>query len=445
MELLVVGLNHRTAAVELRERLAVDESDRHEVIRTLHAHPAIDEVLLVSTCNRVEVVAVPCAQSPDGVAEDAIVDLLAKRGGVGGERISEALYRYRDREAFVHLLRTASSLDSLVVGEPQILGQVKEAYDAAVGLGTVSGTLNPLMQQVFHVAKRIRTDSGVGQAAVSVGSVAAELAQHIFSGLEKSDVALLGAGEMAEQAATKLAASGARSVTVLNRSLERAESLAGAHGWRARPFSELEATLAGVDVLISSTGAREPIVDARMVRSALARRRYRPLFLVDIAVPRDIHASVAALERVYLYNIDDLEDVIARNRDRRAREAAQAEAWVLEEASRFEAEQRGRRAVPVIREMRERLLAIAHSEAARASRHFTPEQQKAVERMAAGIANKMLHTPVCALKEAAREDDGDHAIAWAVRFFGLGTDLGLGTEEAGCGDPETEREDDHAR
>jgi len=439
MELLVIGLNHRTAAVSVRERVAVPSDELPGVLAALHAAPAIREVMLLSTCNRMEVVCVPRGTDRREAVERTIEGFLAARGEVSREALAPVLYRHWGRDAALHLMRTAASLDSLVVGEPQILGQVKDAFEAACAAGTVGSTLHLVLQRVFSVAKRVRTESGIGRSAVSVGSMAAELAQSIFGDLKKSDVALVGAGEMAEQAADKLQAAGARSVTVLNRSLERAERLADTKGWRARALAELPQFLESADVVISSTAARDHVITVEMVRAALGRRRYRPLFIVDIALPRDVAPEVAELERVYLYNIDDLDQVIAENREKRQQEAERAEAHVREEVEKFEAEVRGQRVKPVIMALRAKYLEIALAEVERTIKRLPSlgdQDQEALRRTATAIVNKFLHEPLSTLKESARGEDADRAVDWALRMFALDLDPGalLGDAPAGDGD-----------
>jgi glutamyl-tRNA reductase len=427
MELLVLGLNHRTAAVSVRERVAVPGDELPGVLEALHAAPVIREVMLLSTCNRMEVVCVPRGTDRRDAVERTLEGFLAARGEVSREALGPALYRHWGRDAALHLMRTAASLDSLVVGEPQILGQVKDAFEAACAAGTVGSTLHLVLQRVFAVAKRVRTESGIGRSAVSVGSMAAELAQSIFGDLRKSDVALVGAGEMAEQAADKLQSAGARSVTVLNRSLERAERLADTKGWRARALSDLPRFLETADVVISSTAARDHVITAAMVRGALGKRRYRPLFIVDIALPRDVAPEVGNLERVYLYNIDDLDQVIAENRERRQQEADRAEAYVREEVERFAAEIRGQRVKPVIMALRTKYLDIALAEVERTIKRLPTlgeQDQEALRRTAMAIVNKFLHEPLSALKESARGEDADRAVDWALRMFALELDPG---------------------
>ncbi len=423
MELLLIGLNHKTAPVELRERVSAIHNG--ELLGEVLSWPEVEEALLLSTCNRFEILMAVAGDTAPTTLESGCAALLALKSGVEVERLNGALYRHWDREARFHLMRTAASLDSLVLGEPQILGQVKRAYDQARGVGAVGKRLNRTMQQVLRAAKRARRECEMGRAAVSVGSIAAALAQQIFSDLRRSDVALIGAGKMIAQAAGKLESAGARSITVVNRSVERARELARPRGWEVCPLAELPEILAATDIVISSTASPERLVTVEMVRAAQQRRRYRPLFIVDIAVPRDVAPEVGALERVYLYNIDDLSSVSAENQRNREQAAASAARCLDQEARRFARQERVEPLGPVIRALRESFLEVADNELKRTERrlkHLSADDREALRRMSKALVGKLLHTPVQQLKAAAQEQHGSEAAEWLRRLFLLSLD-----------------------
>src|SRR5438034_929128 len=310
MPLFVAGLSHRNAPVELREQLAVDEDKLRELLRDAVASGAVREVLVLSTCNRVEVYAV--ADVP-GEARGALFRRRCRHRGIETAPVEALLYTHADAEAVRHAFRVASSLDSMMIGEPQILGQVKDAFALAQSCQTVGPTLHTLFTQAFAVAKRVRTETEIGRHAVSVSFAAVELARKIFAGLSGKAVLVVGAGEMSELAARHLVEQGAFPIYVTNRTLARAQELARALAGTAVPFDELPTALASVDIVITSTGAPEPVISREMVERATHGRRNRPLFFIDIAVPRDVEASAGTLADVYCYDIDDLKQVVDAN------------------------------------------------------------------------------------------------------------------------------------
>src|SRR5881296_1349334 len=328
MALFVSGLSHRNAPVELREQLAVDEDKLRELLRDIAAAGVVREVIILSTCNRVEVYAV--ADVP-GEARATTFRRLCRHRGVEPSSVEAALYTYTEGDAVRHAFRVASSLDSMVIGEPQVLGQVKDAFALAQSSETVGPALHRLFTQAFAVAKKVRAETEIARHAVSVSFAAVELAKKIFGGLEGRAVLLVGAGEMGELAARHLVEQGAFPIYVASRTWSRAQHLARALAGTAVPFADLEATMATVDIVVTSAGAPEPIIRRDAVQRVMQLRRSRPLFFVDIAVPRDVEAGVNELENVFRYDIDDLKQVVDANLREREREAQRAEAMIRNE------------------------------------------------------------------------------------------------------------------
>jgi glutamyl-tRNA reductase len=332
MNLLLVGVNHKTAPVALREMLASLIPDVAEAYQSLKACPAFKELLLYSTCNRVEMLCV--TEDPPG-AEAAVKGFFSRHPEVPQGALEESFYVQQDRDAVHHLFRVASSLDSMVVGEPQILGQMKAAYRQATEHNATGAILNRLLHKSFSVAKRVRRETGIGDHAVSVSYAAITLGRKIFGTLEGKSVILLGAGEMAESALEHLRGQGVARITVANRTLERGLALAERFGGEAVSLEELEAQLLAADILISSTGSPQYLLTRDQVKAAMRRRKQRPLFLIDIAVPRDLDPSINDLDNVYLYNIDDLKEVVEFNWQQRRQEALKAERLVGAETLKF--------------------------------------------------------------------------------------------------------------
>ncbi|MBI3184795.1 MAG: glutamyl-tRNA reductase [Myxococcales bacterium] len=415
MELLLVGLSHKSAPLAVRERLALSEPRQEELLKQLTA--LLPEAMLLSTCNRVELYfAAPSAEQAREVA-------MGKIAEVGGPEALEHLYERRGDDALLHLFRVSASLDSMVIGEPQILGQVKDAFELARKAGCAHGALARACGAAFVSAKRVRSETGVGRAPVSMASAAVELAKKLFGGLEGRSVLVVGAGEMAELAARHLSASGATDLVVANRTYSRAEELAAAVGGKARPFEELFSLLVPADVVICSTASPTPIFTKQNVAAQLKPRRFRPLFMVDLAVPRDIAPDVHDLDGVYAYDVDDIQQNVAENAAARAAEAARAEAIVAEELSRFVRARAIRDGVPVIGKLRARARQIALSEVERtlsilAVENLSERSKKSLEAMAIAIINKLLHQPTAKLREVGPEDDDRLADATA-ELFGL--------------------------
>lgn len=436
MTYAVLGVNHRTAPVEVRERLAIPESRLADAVRLLLQMPGVAECLILSTCNRVELL----ARLQDGNAD--LREFLRQWGNVSLSRFHPHLYEYRDAEAVRHLFRVASSLDSMVVGEPQILGQVKDAYTAARAVGALHSHLDLLVTRAFSVAKRVRTETAVGTSSVSIASVAVELAKKIFGSLEGKTVYLVGAGKMSELAARHLRAHGAGSVFVANRTYERAVALAEKFGGRAMLFEQLYETAADADIVITSTGSPVPIFRRVHAEGFLQKRKNRPMFFIDIAVPRDVDDAVNEVDGVFVYDIDDLQSVVAGHASARSAEAAKAEAIVDEEVRRFQERMSTLDVVPTIVSLQDHLEEIRQAEIEKVRGRLgrlTQEQELAVEAMTRGIVNKVLHTPITALKSAARGDkeragEAGTLIELVRRIFNLRAERAAASGEEKAGD-----------
>jgi glutamyl-tRNA reductase len=401
--LVLVGLSHHTAPIAVREKVAVPEGALDSALEDVSRVAPLDEVLVVSTCNRVEVYGSTTAEP--AAAARAVRDFLSSRDPT----VDAHLYEHHDVEALRHLFRVCSSLDSMVVGEPQILGQVKDAYGAADRSGKLKTVLGRAARRGFQVAKRVRTETAIGRAAVSMSYAAVELGKKILGSLEGRTVLLVGAGKMSTLAARHLASAGCSKILVTNRSPQRAETLAAEIGGIPRPWSELATLLAEADVCICSTAAPHPVITAELVLGARKVRKHRPLFFVDLAVPRDVAQDVNQLDDVYVYDVDDLDQVVGENRHTREDEAAKAEAIVAAEAQAFLVAARNE-AGPILRELRVRGEEIARAEAertlAKLGASLADAQRRSVEAMARAIVNKILHAPTARIRAAAEADDG---------------------------------------
>jgi glutamyl-tRNA reductase len=420
MALFVAGLSHRNAPVELREQLAVDDDKLRELLRDVAATGVVREALILSTCNRVEVYAI--ADVP-GEARTATFRQLCRHRGVEPASVETVLYTHADGEAVRHAFRVASSLDSMMIGEPQILGQVKNAFALAQSCETVGPALHTLFTQAFTVAKKVRTETEIARHAVSVSFAAVELAKKIFAGLDGKAVLLIGAGKMSELAARHLIEQGAFPLYVANRTWARAQELARALAGTAVPFDELATALATVDIVITSTGAPEPVIRRGFVQPLVHSRRGRPLFFIDIAVPRDVEDSVNTLDGVYCYDIDDLKQVVDANIRERLREAHRAEALVEREVAKFLARLGDVEVIPTIVSLRERLEIIRSGEVKRTLARLpgaTPETREAIEALSAAIVNKILHAPITKLRESSRAGSPRSWLELVHELFGLG-------------------------
>jgi glutamyl-tRNA reductase len=417
-----IGMNHETAPIELRECIAREPEHVALALTSMRELPYIKEGLFLSTCNRVEAL---CATEDLGAARKWIVTMLSRIGGLPEERFSTNLYAFEDMAAVRHIYRVASSLDSMVVGEPQILGQIKDAYFQATREKTSGVILNRLMHRAFHVAKRVRTETGISDAAVSVSFAAVELAKKIFRDLSGREVLLIGAGEMAELAARHLVTQGVERVRVANRTFRRAVEVAEAFQGTPVSYEEIEEQLLEVDIVICSTAARDYVMRFEQVKGVLRKRRNRPLFFIDIAVPRDVEPKVNKLDNVYVYDIDDLKGIIDRNKAKRHQEAVKAERIVEEEVLKFEKWMQTLDVVPTIISLKDKAEGIRLAELKRSLSSLgglTATQKRGIENLTASIAEKIINDPILALKRKADRTNRDIYLDIARKLFNLDQD-----------------------
>jgi len=419
MHIVVVGLSHHTAPVEIRERLAFAPTAMEKPLRQMLELPAIAEALIVSTCNRVELYA--ATKDPD-TATATLRRFLADYHAVPLEEIEQHLYDHQGEAVIRHLFRVASSLDSMIIGEPQILGQIKTAYGYAMEFKTAGLILNRFLHKAFSVAKRVRTETGIASSAVSVSFAAVELARKIFDRLDDKAVMIIGAGEMCELAARHFVSNGVTRVLVTNRTFERAEKLAAEFQGRAVPFEQFTDHLATVDIILTSTGAPTFILGQKQMEDILRRRKNRPMFLIDIAVPRDVDPKVNQLDNIYLYDVDDLQGVVQANLKERQKEAHRAEAIVGEEIGQFHLWLANLEVKPTIVALRKRFEEICAQELAKTfSNHkdLTDQQRQGIETMANAIVNKVLHRPIAVLKRTQNESSGEDYVDALRQLFDL--------------------------
>ncbi len=416
MHLLALGVNHHTAPVEIREKVAFAPEKLAQALGEVTGHGAAHEAAILSTCNRTEVY---CNLEPTN--DMRLIEWFCDHHRLQRDALQPYLYRHPDQDAVKHAFRVAAGLDSMILGEPQILGQMKDAFAEAHKAGTTGKILNRLFQQTFAVAKQVRTDTAIGASAVSVASAAVVLAKQIFDSLAQQTVLLIGAGDMIELCARHLKEQGVGHMIVANRTLERAELLAEPYGAEAISLAEIGQRLADADIVISSTASQLPILGKGAVERALKTRKHRPMFMVDIAVPRDIEAEVAELGDVYLYTIDDLQGVVQENRQSREAAAREAEKIIDVQVLNFMHWIRGLDAVPTIRALREQADAVRERELKRAramlARGADPE--KVLAQLARALTNKFTHAPTDALRHA--DLDGELLDA-ARRLFDLNED-----------------------
>ena len=410
MNIVLLGLNHKTAPVELRERLAIAPEQLEQATRSLLQAPGVVEGMILSTCNRVELLTSLQPDAPD------LLQFVESYFDIEREVVAPHIYEYRQENAVRHLFRVACSLDSMVIGEPQILGQVKSSYLAARSAGAIRGHLDKVLQRAFVVAKRVRSETQIGSSSVSIASVAVELAKKIFGSLEGRKILLVGAGKMSEQAARHLMSQGAASVLVANRTHERAELLAQRFGGRAIGFDDLYANADQADIVITSTGAARPVFRREHAQHFLQQRRGRPMFFIDIAVPRDVDPEVNKLDGIFLYDIDDLQSVAGSHMKERSREAELAEAMILAEVDKYQRRLHALNVAPEIVQLQQSAEQIRLGELRRVGNRLqglSAEQQTAVEALTRSLVNKFLHRPVQAIKAAASE--GNTAAVEAIR------------------------------
>jgi glutamyl-tRNA reductase len=419
MKLLLAGLNHKTAPVEVRERLAFEEKSIPEALDNLKKRPGMLEGMILSTCNRVEV----AVTTDDGADANSIEGFLAESRRVEPSWVSPYLYKFGGPEAIKHLFRVASSLDSMVVGEPQILGQLKTAYALAKEHGAMSGFLDLVLTRAFNVAKRVRTETEIGESAVSVSYAAVELARDIFGSLAGKRVLVIGAGKMAESAMRHLKRAGVVEILVANRTRSRAEELAIGTGSRVIDYERFLESLPEVDIVIASSGAQNYILTRDQMRSALSKRRNRPMFLIDIAVPRNIEPEVNQLDNVFLYDIDDLGKVVDTNLKTRVDVAKEAEDIIVEEVERMMLRLKTREVAPTIVSLQEQLELLRKGEIDRQKARLgalTQQQEEAIEAITRGIVNKIAHGPITELRKQAADPSSIHLITTIRRLFRIG-------------------------
>ncbi len=416
-EIYLVGLNYRTASVDIRERFALTEHCTRDSWM-LHAEPDIRESVILSTCNRVEILAT--------AKEDITNALLTRWAQTRGRGLNDLLpyvYVHKGLDAVKHLFTVASSLDSMVLGEPQILGQLKTAYRNAVQSNAAGAVLNRMLHKAFSVAKRVRTETAVASSAVSISYAAVELAKRIFGDMREQNAMLIGAGEMAELAATHLLQAGIKQLTVANRTLEKAQNLANQFQGRAIPFEDISEALVTTDIIISSTGSIDPIIRSRDIQKTLRQRKQRPMFFIDIAVPRDIDPDVNALDNVYLYDIDDLKEVVEENLASRRDEASRATRIVSEEVEVFSHWLKSLDIQPTIIDITRRSELIAEEELRRTLKKLgdvDEETREALENLTRSLTRKLNHDPIMFLKRGTMAQEGSASrISIARRMFNL--------------------------
>jgi glutamyl-tRNA reductase len=427
LPVVVVGLSHKTAPIEVRERFAAGSEILPAVLARLTSRPELDEAMFLSTCNRVEVLGLPkidgsgelAAQAASRAIREALRDHI---GAATVEELGEYVYERSGEEAVRHVFRVAASLDSMVLGEPQILGQVKDAYDAAVAAGALRSHLARCVSRAFSVAKRIRTETQLGAGTVSISSVAVDLAKRIFGELADHTVLLVGAGEMAEQAAKSLGQQ-AKAIRICNRSFERAASLAAHFSAAAAPLEQLEAELVLSDVVVASTSSKTFVITRDLVKRVMKQRKGRTLFFVDIAVPRNVDPAVHELDNAYVYNVDDLEHEVAENMKARQKEVAAAEKIVEHELGEWLRWARGLNVNPTIIALRAKTKGVLVAELERSLgtrlKHLGEADRAALTQMIDSATNKLLHAPTTRLRNAAGESDGNDLVRAAQHLFDL--------------------------
>ena len=407
MNIIVVGLSHKTAPVEIREKVAFPPTAMEAPLRQMLALPAISEAVIVSTCNRVELYAT--SRQPE-MAILELKDFLAKFHDLPAAELDDHLYDLTGEDAIRHVLRVAASLDSMVIGEPQILGQIKTAYGYACEFHTAGTILNRFLHKAFSVAKRVRTETAIASNAVSISFAAVELARKIFDSLENKTVMLVGAGEMCELAAKHFVNQGVAKVLVTNRTFSRAEKLAEEFNGTAVNFENFREQLHRVDILLSSTGAPDYVLSAKKLKEVCKVRRYKPMFLIDIAVPRDIDPAANKLDNIYLYDVDDLQGVVQANLKERHKEAAKAELIIGEEVEQFQNWLATLEVKPTIVALRQQMEQVRQAEMEKTLANLNDlndKERKAIEAMTSAIVNKILHQPTHILKQASNAENGN--------------------------------------
>ena len=412
MDLVLVGLSHKTAPIEVRERIAFPEKHLQTALQRLQVESELSEGMIVSTCNRVEILA--HGQKSHRQTVESVKNFLYSYHGLTPPFLENYLYSHLRHDAINHLFRVASSLDSMVVGEPQILSQMKQAYTLACQAGSVGRQLNDLMPRAFFVAKKVRTETRIGEAAVSISSVAIELARKILGDLENKSILLLGAGEMGTLAAKSLLDGGVQKIYIANRTPERAEQMAAEFSGQAVPFEDLETYLVRADIALVSTGSDSFVLKKSDVEGMIKKRKYRPLFIIDISVPRNVDPSVNELENVFVYDVDDLQSVIDANMRQRQQEAVIAEEIVVEEVSNYIKQMSARRVGPLASTLRRRIEEICLEELRDRHHQFTDAEYERMEQVLKKAAHKIAHPLITHLR--APDDNPSHRL-YKIELF----------------------------
>ncbi|MBD2858752.1 glutamyl-tRNA reductase [Spongiibacter sp. KMU-158] len=418
MNLLVIGINHTSAPLALRERVAFVPEQMQSALQDAALAAGVGEVTILSTCNRTEVYGLAETGMDDGA--ERLLEWLANYHHVDHQQLADHSYHYLGRDALQHMMEVAAGLDSMVLGEPQILGQMKSAFAVAQEAGTISSALHQVFSHVFSVAKKIRTDTAIGENPVSVAYAAVSLTQHVFSDLRKCTALLVGAGETIELVAKHLHEKGVRRIIIANRTLQRARDLAEQFNAEAVLLSDIPQCLAEADVLVASTASQLPILGKGAVEAALKKRKHRPMVMVDIAVPRDIEPQVAELRDVYLYSVDDLKGIVDENKRARQDEARKADKIIIESLDEWQQHLRSRGAVDIVKEFRSQAEDLRDGELERAKRLLERGEPADVvlEKLARGLTNKLLHTPTTQIKLAGAEGRND-MLAWVRDLYQL--------------------------
>jgi glutamyl-tRNA reductase len=422
MRLTLVGINHETAPVEIRERLAFSEAEAELVLSELKTDPRVEECLVVSTCNRTELLARHSPMSGEEAAGIPLWMIGRLKGWKNVSSLYEGLfYVFHNREAARHIFRVAAGLESMMLGEAQILGQMKDAYALAARARSNGFMLNKLMHSAFRAGKRARAETEIGIGAVSVSLAAAELAQKVFRDISKKRALVVGAGEMARLTAEHFIQKRIGSLAVMNRTEETGRALAESLGGRFTPLSALRAALVDADVVIAATGAREFVIDEKTVRAAMRERRNRALFIIDIGVPRNIDPAVKKIYNVFAYDIDDLKKIVDVNLGRRKREIPRVERIVEEELEDFVEWFRSLEVTPAIKELVEWAESVKRNEVEKSAKHFSPEQREQLDALAQGLVGKLLHPPISLLRESRHggSDDAPYWVATIRKIFDL--------------------------
>lgn len=414
MTLLAFGINHNTAPLALRERVSFAPETLHVALQDACSRAGLHEVAILSTCNRTEIY----AASHQG--EAAVREWLVEHTAIDGDELANSYYCYQGHDAIRHMMKVAGGLDSLILGEPQILGQMKTAFSSAKEAGTLGAELHQTFSHVFHIAKRVRTETAIGENPVSVAYAAVSLAQQIFSDLKHDTALLIGAGETIELVARHLAEQGIKQIIVANRTLDRAERLAREFGGEAILLAEIPEHLHRADIVISSTASQLPLLGKGAVESALKKRRHKPMFMLDIAVPRDIEAQVAELDDVYLYTVDDLHAVIDENKKSRVAAADHAEEIITQGVEHYQRSLRALDAVETVKAFRQKAESLRDAELAKALRSLQSgaDPEVVLQQFARGLTNKLIHSPTTVLKEASASSR-HHVIHAAQELFDI--------------------------